>query len=307
MFRSSKNAFTLIELLVVIAIIALLASILMPSLSSARNAAKSSVCMSNLRQIGIQNALYLNKYQVFPPVRLKTTPDSSGVMQDYYHQFGREFGRKAPRWQWFLGEDVGPIIDPDKYTDEATFNASMVIDNPYWEDPGMSGFTNDVRNGAYGYNGTYLGNTRTVGDEWIRWPLNEGLIADPGQTVLVGDSRGGSAPHGNHSYWLDPPKRAVYRGDPATDEQAFSPNPANPLEDLGHSPIEARHQGRGNAVFVDGHAASKKLLEWGYQVDPDTSQTMKVDDAAYDRTKCHNKLWAGTGRDDPPKEYIYPS
>ncbi len=306
MFRAKRNAFTLIELLVVIAIIALLIAMLLPSLTSARNAAKAKVCLSNLRQMGIQNSLYLNKYNVFPPVRLKRTPDINGVMQDYYHDFGRQFKRKAPRWQWFLGEDLSPIIDPDKYRDEDTFNKSMVIDSPYWEDPAMSGFTNDVRNGAYGFNGHYLGNTRDIDDAWIRWPVNEARIADPGETVLAGDSRGGSSPHGNHSYWLDPPKRAAYGSFKKKDRQEFGPNPSNPLEELGHSPVEARHQGRGNVIFVDGHAASMKLDKLGYQMDPDTGETMKIDDQRYDRTKNLNKMWAGTGRDDPPQEYEYP-
>jgi len=56
--RTNKRGFTLIELLVVIAIIAILASILFPVFSQAREAARRSACVSNLKQVGMAGILY---------------------------------------------------------------------------------------------------------------------------------------------------------------------------------------------------------------------------------------------------------
>ncbi len=64
---SSRSGFTLIELLVVIAIIAILAAILFPVFARAREQARKTVCLSNLKQIGLSALMYVQDYdETFP-------------------------------------------------------------------------------------------------------------------------------------------------------------------------------------------------------------------------------------------------
>lgn len=66
---TSTRAFTLIELLVVIAIIAILAAILFPVFAQAKAAAKATQSLSNTKQIGLSQMMYLNDYDDTYPLR----------------------------------------------------------------------------------------------------------------------------------------------------------------------------------------------------------------------------------------------
>ncbi|MBQ0105073.1 MAG: DUF1559 domain-containing protein [Armatimonadetes bacterium] len=67
---SIRKGFTLIELLVVIAIIAILAAILFPVFAQAREKARQTSCLSNLKQLGTAIMLYTDdNHETYPPVR----------------------------------------------------------------------------------------------------------------------------------------------------------------------------------------------------------------------------------------------
>ncbi len=92
-----KRSFTLIELLVVIAIIAILASMLLPALSKAREKARAISCVNNLKNIQLGNLLYTNDYDDFLPPTVWREGDGNS---DPYN-----FGNNA-----FLWYSLNPII-----------------------------------------------------------------------------------------------------------------------------------------------------------------------------------------------------
>ena len=81
MSENPKYAFTLVELLVVIAIIAILAALLLPVLSSAKNRAQRTLCLNNLKQINLGVRMYADEHDNV--LTLVSTNHSRKVWTDY--------------------------------------------------------------------------------------------------------------------------------------------------------------------------------------------------------------------------------
>lgn len=287
-----QPGFTLIELLVVIAIIALLIGILLPALGGARNSALATANLANLRSLGQAAAMYSSDHPIMPPFRLP-----SGEVHT-------PTGRPRARWHFAMGDYVGQPYLPrtqaelDAFTggeDGSSRTDDMPrIDNDVFRDPthdvehfeAENGEIKSLRNGSYGYNYQYLGNTRDQGPngEPANFPVRLHSILAASRTVVFADSKGNQNTVRElglreHAYTLDPPRLDTQTHHATT----FA-------EDDGPSPADVRHNGRAMVAFLDGHAAGKTLEELGYVVRDRERGEVEED-------MGDNSLWNGLGYD----------
>ncbi|HOJ75631.1 MAG TPA: prepilin-type N-terminal cleavage/methylation domain-containing protein [Phycisphaerae bacterium] len=296
--RRAASAFTVIEVLVVVAIIALLVSILVPSLTAARKSSRTVVCASNIRQIGMGWHMYAQQWHDSAVAgRFPKLANSTNV-----YWVGNGWKYRA-RWYAMLGAQVRLYAFSSPSPDPALDNTQSV-DGEVFLDPEAPGYDNG-RNYPYGYNFQFLGNSRARlsggPTDWINWPVKLGRIKASSRTVMAADSLGTAAstpanqrlPYDqtgantdparvvNHGWALDPP-RLTAAGDFCDDG----------LRGKARSAPDERHGGKANALFCDNHVESVRSTQLGYTVNPDG--TVPLTDSG------NNALFSGTGRDDDP-------
>jgi prepilin-type N-terminal cleavage/methylation domain-containing protein/prepilin-type processing-associated H-X9-DG protein len=304
------SAFTLIELLVVVAIIAILIAILMPSLASARRQARSVVCSSNLKQIGLGAMVYANQNRghMVPgrPGRFADAAQNNYWVGNGYHY--------RPRWYVMMGSLSGFYAFQEPSTDPAQDNVKVVDGNGVFICPEAPDRINN-RNFTYGYNFQFLGNTRFRNNNensgFVNFPVNiDNLRAS--DTVMAADALGTAAGKpanerrqyrvdgssdtyavGNHAWSLDPP-RLTPTGDFCDDGNRAPEHRSAP------DPRHGNNRDAFNVLWCDGRVSRSTYADLDYVKNGDGSIAAYAPDTP-DRVQT-NRFFSGTMRDtDPPR------
>ena len=218
--RIPQRAFTLIELLVVIAIVAILAAILFPVFAQAKAAAKKTVSLSNVKQIGLAWTMYAGDYDD-TLMRVSSAGPGVGVVTYWWGKYDSAAKR--------LTEEQG-LLYP--YTRGKGLQVDPTFDNRLRTVLGLTG---------YGYNYAYLSPTKYgPAPDYAAIPSSVGgtALGAPAETVAFATC----ARINTYQYPAPTLEGSTYLDAPSQENPSF----------------QGRHNGVGVVAWADGHANARK-------------------------------------------------
>ena len=228
--KSRRVGFTLIELLVVIAIIGILTAMVFPVFARAREKARQSVCLSNLKQLSLAIMMYTEDNDGgFVPAM---SPDN------------------LVRWHGARSSEDEPF-DPERGPLWSYYNHKELRTCPSFASTSEYGFEQGT--GGYGYNAQYVGGSPVFVEDLadlaaMCTPAKEFMITNPAETVMLTDTACPDC-EGNlfeYSFCEAPIGAAASAAMPC-------PCKLNPSTHF-------RHNGRANVAFCDGHVKAMPIV-----------------------------------------------
>ena len=215
-----KKRFTLIELLVVIGIIAILAAMLLPALSKAREKAEAVACINNLKQIGLAMVSYSGDFKNYN-------------CYTYRYSGSDDEGDEAPRYTW-MDALINYVGDSKSYVCDSEVPNSLTTRRP----PSTSTATYDNPL-EYSY-----GRAWWLGGSGQGNMLKMNAFKKPSQTNSVTDGSTFS-----YAYWT-----TWHKNGETTPNDAFAPF-VN--KDSSSCNVRFRHNNAYNALMFDAHVEAK--------------------------------------------------